>query len=354
MPVEILPALSQETTVASPDHFTEEPIDVVYTWVNGADPVWQETRRRYATQASPHLPDQVATHLYRDNDELRFSLRSLAAFTPWVRQVYLVTNGQVPSWLDTTQPGLTVIPHEAIFPDRRYLPTFNSHAIELHLHRIPNLSRHYLYLNDDVLLGRPVTLSDFLERDGIQRLYLEPWPIPTNAWQGSAIDRAYAYTQSLLDTQLARRSGRQAIAHTPQMYDRDLMTEVQQVWAEQVIQTSAHRFRSPGDVALRVLYYYYALECKEHRVRHATQTLYGHSSDYFFLRLQKRVPEQIELLDDLLFQRPKFICLNDELDDSEEAGIIRQRLRDVLQEYYPLPSRFERQPAPDHKQGVAE
>lgn len=351
MPVELSPALPQESTVASPDHFPErEPIDVVYTWVNGADPIWQQTRRRYQDQASPHLPGQLAGHLYRDNDELRFSLRSLAAFAPWVRQVYLITNGQVPSWLDTAQPGLTVVSHEAIFPDRRHLPTFNSHAIELHLHRIPNLSRHYLYMNDDVLLGRALMLSDFLDRNGIQRIYLESWLVPTNPWQVSVIDRAYAYTQFLLDARLgraAKRSGRQAIAHTPQMYDRDLMAEVQQLWTGQVTQTSAHRFRSPDDVALRILYYYYALECEEHRAHHLTQTLYGHSSDYFFLRLRNRVPEAVELLDDLLFQRPKFICLNDEFDDSEEAEIIRQRLGDVLQEYYPQPSRFERQPAPE-------
>ena len=39
------------------------------------------------------------------------------------------------------------------FSDRSHLPTFSSPAIEVHLHRIPGLSRHWLYFNDDVVCG---------------------------------------------------------------------------------------------------------------------------------------------------------------------------------------------------------
>ena len=100
-------------------------------------------------------------------------------------------------------------------------------------------------------------------------------------------------------------------------------------------------FRSPRDIALRILYYHYALESEKHRSHHMAATLYGHSTDYFFLQLRSRVPEMVELLDDLFFQRPRFACINDELDDSEEAGIVERWLRACLQEYYPRPSRFE-------------
>ena len=238
-----------------------------------------------------------------------------------------MTNGQTPRWLDTTQPGLTLISHDAIFPDRGHLPTFNSHAIELNLHRIPGLSRRFLYLSDDVFLGRPTSPADFLDLEGIQWIYLECWQLPTTLYTGAVHDRAYAYTQGLLDTRLSPGSPRPAIAHTPQMYDRDLVAEVQRIWAKQIAETSAHRFRSPRDVAFRILYYYYALESEQHRARHAAAILYGHSTDYMFLRLRDRAPEMIHMLDDLLFQRPKFFCLNDELDDSDEAGIILSCLK---------------------------
>jgi hypothetical protein len=38
----------------------------------------------------------------------------------------------------------------------RYLPTFNSHAIEGHLYRVPDLSERFIYFNDDMFLGRDV------------------------------------------------------------------------------------------------------------------------------------------------------------------------------------------------------
>src|SRR6201999_944559 len=93
---------------------------------------------------------------WRDNGELKFSLRSLHRHAPWIRRIFIVTDQQVPDWLDTAHPKIEIVDHRAIFPDHRFLPTFNSCVIEAFLHRIPGLSAHYLYFNDDVFLGRPV------------------------------------------------------------------------------------------------------------------------------------------------------------------------------------------------------
>jgi len=107
------------------------------------------------------LSEMTSASRYRDNDELRFSLRSLHKRAPWVRHIYIVTNGQVPSWLDMRHPQVSVIPHTAIFPNRSHLPTFSSPGIEAHLHRIPGLSHQFLYLNDDVLFGQDVWPDDW-------------------------------------------------------------------------------------------------------------------------------------------------------------------------------------------------
>tara|TARA_R110002050_G_scaffold150757_1_gene277697 strand:- start:234 stop:554 length:321 start_codon:yes stop_codon:yes gene_type:complete len=83
--------------------------------------------------------------------QLRYSLRSIMKFAGWVRHIYIVTNGQVPSWLDVSHPRITVVAHEEIFTDPSDLPTFSSPAIEVHLHRIPGLSNRWIYFNDDVV-----------------------------------------------------------------------------------------------------------------------------------------------------------------------------------------------------------
>ncbi|XP_012264034.2 N-acetylglucosamine-1-phosphotransferase subunits alpha/beta isoform X2 [Athalia rosae] len=122
------------------------PIDVVYTWVNGSDPTFLHSLQK-----------------------------SLEMYAPWVRHVYIVTNGQIPSWLDMDNPRLTLITHEDIFLDHKDLPTFSSPAIESHIHRIPGLSDKFLYFNDDVLLGAEIWPEDFVTKAGGQKVYLAWW-----------------------------------------------------------------------------------------------------------------------------------------------------------------------------------
>lgn len=56
---------------------------------------------------------------------------------------------------------LPPVPHAALFPNQSHLPTFSSPAIEAHLHRIPGLSRRFLYLNDDTFFGNYIRPEDF-------------------------------------------------------------------------------------------------------------------------------------------------------------------------------------------------
>ncbi|OQR97629.1 N-acetylglucosamine-1-phosphotransferase subunits alpha/beta [Achlya hypogyna] len=171
------------------DYDTYGPIDAVYTWVNGSDAAWRSVKNEWhlkwlseiygrPIKTNPRTKDSAASeNRFRDNDELRYSIRSLHMFAPWIRHIYIVTNGQIPSWLDTTNPHVTVVPHASIFPNASHLPTFASPAIEANLDNIPGLSEHFLYFNDEVLLGAPVTPEDFLSKQGTQNVYMS-WEIP--------------------------------------------------------------------------------------------------------------------------------------------------------------------------------
>ena len=146
------------------------PVDVVYTFVNSSDPVWGASYAAALEAAGECAPPcAIAAHSkankFREWDELRYSMRSLELYAPWVRNVILVVSGpsQVPTWLDTAHPRIRVVYHADIFPDpSTQLPTFNSNAIESVLWRIPGLSPRFLYLNNDVFLGQPVLLEDFI------------------------------------------------------------------------------------------------------------------------------------------------------------------------------------------------
>lgn len=79
-------------------YHVREPIDVVYTWVDGADPVWNQARAAALGSPQDITLATAATHAarFRSHDELRYSLRSLEMFAPWVRRVHIVTAGQTP------------------------------------------------------------------------------------------------------------------------------------------------------------------------------------------------------------------------------------------------------------------
>ncbi|KAI4487528.1 hypothetical protein M0804_005677 [Polistes exclamans] len=147
------------------------PIDVVYTWVNGSDPHFLKSLQKHI----PITDSNTVSSRFSDKDELRYSLRSLEMYAPWVRHVYIVTNGQIPSWLDMDNPRMTLVTHDDIFLDKSHLPTFSSPAIESHIHRIPGISDKFLYFNDDVMLGAEVWPEDFITQAGGQKVYLAWW-----------------------------------------------------------------------------------------------------------------------------------------------------------------------------------
>ena len=170
-------------------------IDAVYTWVNGSDPVWFREMSKYKAEYNKehHLESDeegdtaTSSNRFRYNDELkygvvyiiycRYSLRSLEVNAPWIRNIYIVTNGQIPLWLDTSNPRVHIVTHEEIFTDKSALPTFSSPAIELNLHHIPGLSDYFIYFNDDVFLGSPVYPYDFMTLTSGQVLF-GSWEVP--------------------------------------------------------------------------------------------------------------------------------------------------------------------------------
>lgn len=128
-------------------------MDIVITYVNGQDPVWQREYERYVT-----APIEVKR--FRDWGTLRYLMRGIEVNMPFVRKVHLVVSGesQVPEWLN--RDVVNVVLHKDIIPEE-HLPTFNSNPIEMHLHRIKDLDEEYLYFNDDIFPIGPCKAEEF-------------------------------------------------------------------------------------------------------------------------------------------------------------------------------------------------
>ena len=154
----------------------DDDIDAVYTYVNGSDPVWRAAATSIAASAGMHLRENK----FRDWNELLFSMRSIYSYAPWVRKIFIVVAGpsQVPAWLNVTDERVRIVYHREIFdnPDIQ-LPTLNSFAIESVLHHIPGLSNHFLYFNNDFLLGRALSRSAFMAEGGRTYVQYVDWAL---------------------------------------------------------------------------------------------------------------------------------------------------------------------------------
>lgn len=149
------------------------PIDVVYTWVNSDCSQWRKkfnsTLGSNDKQLGGFATDRAR---YCDHNELYYSLISVRKNIPWVRYIYIVTDQQVPDWYESfNYENIKIIDHHDIISEE-YLPTFNSHVIEAHLHKIPGLAEHFIYFNDDVFVARPLHKAHFFEANGIASLFL--------------------------------------------------------------------------------------------------------------------------------------------------------------------------------------
>ncbi|MFE1166036.1 stealth family protein [Nocardiopsis sp. NPDC058789] len=309
------------------------PIDVVYTWVDGADP-------EHATKRARHQPETASAHEHASNasrftsrDELRYSLRSLEAYAPFVRHVYLVTDGQVPNWLDTEASGVSVVDHRDILPASA-LPTFNSHAIGSRLHRIPGLAERYLYLNDDVFMARPVRAGQFFHANGIAQVPFSPFQFGTGAPVSGepAPNSAGKNVRALLERDFGR-SITNKFKHAPHPQIRQVCVELEERYREEMERTAHSRFRSLDDVAVAAtLHHHYALFTGravpgEYRMRYVNIGL----------------PDAAERLEALRSaEEVDFFCLNDVDTPDEAQEAVARMVHEFLESRFPFPSRYEK------------
>jgi len=331
-PVAGTPALSLPHLMA-----VTEPVDVVYTWVDGSDPAWAQRKRVVlgTEGAADDVNASADSHSrFASHDELRYSLRSLEAYAPWVRHVYLVTDRQVPAWLVDNHPRLTVVDHSEIFTDPSVLPVFNSHAIESQLHHIDGLSERYLYVNDDVFFGRSVSVELFFEANGIAKFYLSKATLdvgPASARDLPVLSAAKRNADLIAQT--FGRSITRKFKHTPHTQSRRVLDEMEERFPEVFAQVASSRIRHPDDHSIASALQHYYAYAMGHAIPGEIRYAYVNLSD---------AEAELALLRLLLGRNVDVFCLNDTFTDADGEERAHALSAWFLEEYFPLPSSFER------------
>lgn len=307
-------------------------IDMVFSWVDGNDPEFQRQRaQRMANYVAGEGDDAPAR--YRHIDELRYALRSVHLFAPWVRTIYIATDSPRPAWL-ADHPRVKTVRSEEFFADTSVLPIHNSHAVEAQIHRIPGLSEFYLYSNDDMFFGRPIQPSMFFSPGGVTK-FIEATTrigLGENDLARSGHDNAARVNRRLLRERFGRIITRH-LEHTAVPFRKSLVARMEQEFADDFARTAASRFRSATDISVtNSFYHYYALMTGDAVIQSTARVRYVDSTKRASLTELSRLLERRNF---------DFFCLNDssdpELDADERAEIVTRFLAD----YFPIVAPWE-------------
>jgi len=319
-------------------------IDIVYTWVDGSEPGFAKKleywkgRESAVSKQTPHL-EAIAAHRFRDLDNLRHSLRSVVKYFPSFRRIHIVTNGQVPVWLKQSD-RVRIVCHEQIFENPEHLPTFNAFAIEWCLPNIPDLVRHFLYLNDDTFFLRPTKPEYFFGKNGLPKLFFSNWPIERRPQNLSFWNRFADRQADLLDKRFGTRE-RAPAAHGPYFLDKEHIRSVQHLWRDEVERTLASKFRKPDNIQLQLMYLNSLLDLERTKPeieRHEPATF---GADLRLLLIGHPESPWRNHLHEARADPPRFLCLND---DAPEECIeqVEAEHRTFLAQMFPEASPFEK------------
>jgi Stealth protein CR2, conserved region 2/Stealth protein CR1, conserved region 1 len=237
-------------------------IDAVITWVDGADPLLAAKRAHYLSNAAAPLHDNGTNpHRWACSDELSFCLRSIANNAPWIRRVWIVTDGQIPDLnqlLPDFSAKITIVDHRDIFSGHEHmLPTFNSLSIETMLWRIDGLAEHFLYFNDDVFLTAPAQPSDFFVSDApvLRGKWMDYGYLPDCSGSRDDASLLFHYNQINAAAMIGYTADHVFdSAHVVHPMLRSIMAQLFDTHRDAFIQNAAFRFRDAGQFVAQSLH----------------------------------------------------------------------------------------------------
>ena len=308
-------------------------IDLVFSWVDGSGAEYQASRRALEADAVLGEGDEHESR-FRHVDELKYALRSVHLFAPWIRRIFIATDSPAPQWL-AEHPQVTLVRSQEHFADTTALPTHNSMAVESQLHHIDGLSEHFLYSNDDMFFGRPVSPDLFFTPGGISRFMLSPNRIGLGESETtrSGFENSARVNRRLLWDRFGAFTTHH-LEHSAAPLRRSVLAELEQEFASEFASTAASTFRAADNISVtNSLYHYYALLTGRAVMHKDGKGVYVDTANTAGLAQLERILAQ---------RTADFLCLNDGSYGDADPALRRNRVTDFLEKYFPFKAPWER------------
>jgi Stealth protein CR2, conserved region 2/Stealth protein CR1, conserved region 1/Stealth protein CR3, conserved region 3 len=355
--------LSKKVSSIHPNFTLLEKVDLVYTSVNGSDPLWLKEFRRYEGEEGYGYYNK-----YRSWQELRYSLRSVEMYMSWVNHIFIVvsSSSQIPYWLNTTHPRITIILHAEIGLDTI---SFNSNVIESRLHYIPGLSENFIYMNNDLFLSSEITKEDFISNHAEYIEYsdwsisrsvkCERWYQKLNFSETAKIDQKmfatclksnyFLYETILIYHYFAPSSiPHHWFCHMPHFYNRYVLFELEQKLLPFFKQSLAHnRFRNKKtDLNLYILYVaflktYHSKEIPIKTIILSKIPSYLQKDIYYYTLLPDTETKFQKLEKVIDYYHPKFIGIEDDLQQDSYINVTQVYFPAMMKKFWYLKTEYE-------------
>ncbi|VGM96478.1 Capsular polysaccharide phosphotransferase SacB [uncultured Avibacterium sp.] len=346
-----------------------DKIDFVLPWVDPSDELWQEKKEHFSNERNVDLGSNTSAR-YRDMEILKYVLRSIEKNCSWYNNIFLITEGHYPKWLNIKHHKIRLISHEELFYDKEDLPTFNSNSIECNLSSLKSLglTEKFIYLNDDMLIFRKVDSSrffinnlpvDFLCHTLIPRSkFLLKLLGISDSWNYALLNDIalvnskknihtiskyliyhanYSITEKL-NNFLMKNLYRKAISlkhwHHPQPYLINTLEKVREIFKLQLERASKNKFRDKTDLTPYLYRYWHLL-----------------SGEFYPAKFNDGIGDKnITSVKDVneIFEKLKkephinFVCFNDSPDLTEQQfSLVKEKLLNELEKYFPEKASFE-------------
>ena len=331
-------------------------IDIVVLWVDGNDPAWILEKNMYSPAV---IDDSNSVNRFRDWGLMRYWFRAIDTFLPWVRTIHFVTWGHLPSFLNLSHPKLHIVRHKDYIP-AKWLPTFSANPLEMNMHRIPGLSEHFIYFNDDMFVLRPMKKIDFF-KNGFPCTQATEIPLGfigrTQVWNIVA-----ANDLGLINEHFEKKSIRSKNIHKyfnlkyrwydnlrtsilgvlfpdsfvgfknfhcPAVFCKSTFEEIWDAYQDVLEATSSHKFRDREDVNQWLAVWWQVASGRFHP-RRINNRVYTSVEDH-----------TKDVCDDIIHQKYEMICIEDNLND-DKFNLVSEKLINAFNILLPRKCSFEK------------
>ena len=285
-------------------------IDFVIPWVDGNDPNHIASRNFYAAghpvTKAIDIEQSIGSQRFESEDELKYCLRSIVNNAPWYNKIWLITDDQVPVFLDQEKLAvdrIEIIDHKTLFRGfEKYLPTFNTRSILTNVDKIPGLSQHFIIGNDDIFFARKVTSDFFLSNKGM-KVYcdvIKRTDVPVSSIHYKGVLRSSNMINPASDELLL-------LSHGFTILDKATIAELRIRYANDFDENLKFRFRHESQFLIE------SLICNHHLVNQSADFMTTEQMIHFSFQLcREGTPEKLAFLFSLLESgKRSMFCLND-------------------------------------------